>query len=65
MRIGSVFFVMWLLIGFIAANQRNYFEGNQRNCAHAGTVIATLVAGPLNYMGANPKIQCTLPQPSA
>ena len=64
MRIGSVLFVMWLLVGFVAANQRHYFEGRQTNCAHAGTVVATLIAGPTNYMGVNPRIDCKLPQPS-
>jgi len=59
-----VLVVIWLLVGFIAANQRNYFEGSQRNCAHAGTIIATVLAGPLNYAGINPKIECKLPQPS-
>jgi hypothetical protein len=24
----------------------------------------TIVAGPLNYVGANPKVSCELPQPS-
>ena len=64
MRIGSVFLVAWLLIGFVAANQRNYFEGDQHNCAHAGTIVATMIAGPLNYAGANPKVECKLPTPS-
>ena len=28
------------------------------------TVFVTIVAGPLNYVGANPKVSCELPQPS-
>jgi len=24
----------------------------------------TIIAGPLNYLGVNPKISCTVPQPS-
>jgi hypothetical protein len=24
----------------------------------------TIIAGPLNYVGANPKIDCKVPQPS-
>lgn len=64
MRIGSVLIVVWLLIGALAANQRNYFSGSAANCAKAGTIAATIAAGPLNYFGANPKVKCQLPQPS-
>lgn len=55
---------VWLLVGFAAATQRHYFDGGETNCAKAGTVVATVAAGPLNYVGANPKVKCTLPQPS-
>jgi hypothetical protein len=36
------------------------------SCTKAGTVAVTILAGPLNYVGANPKVNCTvtLPQPS-
>ena len=35
------------------------------NCANAGTIALTVVAGPLNYFGVNPKVtDCQLPQPS-
>jgi hypothetical protein len=64
MRIGSVLVVVWLVIGVLAANQRHYFSGSATNCAKAGTIAATIVAGPLNYLGANPKVKCRLPQPS-
>jgi hypothetical protein len=64
MRIGSVLVVVWLVIGILAANQRHYFSGSTTNCAKAGTIAATIVAGPLNYLGANPKVKCRLPQPS-
>lgn len=64
MRIGSLLVVIWLLIGVVAANQRHYFSGSSTNCAKAGTIAATIVAGPLNYLGVNPKISCKLPQPS-
>jgi hypothetical protein len=64
MRIGSVLVLIWLLIGVLAANQRHYFSGSTTNCAKAGTIAATIVAGPLNYFGVNPKISCKLPQPS-
>jgi hypothetical protein len=32
--------------------------------AKLGTIAVTIVAGPLNYAGVNPKIKCQLPQPS-
>ena len=60
----GVILVIWLVIGALAAGQRGYFEGEDTNCAEAGTILVTIVAGPLNYVGANPKIDCELPQPS-
>lgn len=64
MRIGSVLVLVWLLIGVLAAGQRHYFSGSDTNCAKAGTIAATVVAGPLNYLGVNPKVKCHVPQPS-
>jgi hypothetical protein len=64
MRIGSVLLVIWLVIGAIAAGQRNYYSGSSANCAKAGTITVTILAGPLNYFGVNPKVKCQLPQPS-
>jgi hypothetical protein len=65
MRIGSVIVVLWLIIGAYAAYQRGYFAGDdQVNCAEVGTVLVTIVAGPLNYVGLNPRVECTIPQPS-
>jgi len=64
MRIGSILLVVWLVIGAIAAGQRNYYSGSSANCAKAGTITVTILAGPLNYVGVNPKVKCQLPQPS-
>jgi hypothetical protein len=64
MRIGSALVVIWLVIGVIAAAQRDYFSGSEANCAKLGTIAVTIVAGPLNYVGANPKVKCNVPQPS-
>ena len=64
MRIGSVLVLIWLLIGVVAATQRNYFSGSDANCAKLGTIAVTVAAGPLNYVGVNPKVKCQLPQPS-
>jgi len=62
--IAGVLLIIWLVIGAIAAGQRGYFDGSDTNCAEAGTTVVTIVAGPLNYVGLNPKINCKAPQPS-
>ncbi|MGA9746383.1 MAG: hypothetical protein WBQ50_02900 [Nocardioides sp.] len=65
MRIGGIIVVVWLVIGLLAAFQRDYFSGDDTNCAEAGTIAVTVVAGPLNYAGVNPKIEdCNVPEPS-
>jgi hypothetical protein len=64
MRILSVVIVIWLVIGAIAGGQRHYYSGSSTTCAKAGTIAVTVLAGPLNYTGANPKIKCQLPKPS-
>ena len=63
-RIGSVLLIVWLIIGAVAAGQRHYYSGSDTNCAKTGTIIVTIIAGPLNYIGMNPKISCKTPQPS-
>lgn len=61
----GVIVVVWLLIGVLATWQRGYFSGSEANCATAGSIALTVVAGPLNYAGVNPKVaECTVPQPS-
>jgi hypothetical protein len=57
MRIGSVILALWLVIGVIAASERGYFT-RLPTCASVGTVVVTIVAGPLNYAGVNPKVSC-------
>ncbi|HEY1818433.1 MAG TPA: hypothetical protein VGG83_00775 [Trebonia sp.] len=64
MRFGSVLFFVWLIIGAIAAGQRGYYNGPVASCTKAGTIAVTIIAGPLNYVGVNPKINCTVPRPS-
>lgn len=63
-RVGIVVVVLWLLVGVIAAAQRGYFSTSETNCAKAGNTVVTVIAGPLNYLGINPKLKCTVPQPS-
>jgi hypothetical protein len=64
MRIGAAVLILWLIIGAVAAGQRHYYSGSATNCAKAGTIAVTILAGPLNYVGVNPKISCQAPQPS-
>ena len=58
MRIAPVLLLVWLIIGAIAGGQRHYYDSSTTNCAKAGTVTVTVLAGPLNYVGVNPKISC-------
>jgi hypothetical protein len=61
----GVIVLVWLLIGAFAAFQRGYFSDERDvSCKTAGDTVLTIVAGPLNYVGVNPKIDCTVPQPS-
>jgi len=63
-RIGSALVIIWLVIGVAAAAQRHYFDGSDATCAKLGTIAATVIAGPLNYVGVNPKVKCPAPKPS-
>ena len=59
MRIGTALLIVWLVIGAIAGGQRHYYSSSNPDCAKASTIAVTVLAGPLNYVGANPKITCT------
>lgn len=57
--------VVWLVIGLFAAFQRGYVTDHKSvSCRSFGDTALTIIAGPLDYVGANPKIHCTVPQPS-
>ncbi len=63
----GIIIVVWLVIGVLAAWQRGYFGDDQDvTCKSTGDTALTIVAGPLNYLGANPKVDCNVkvPQPS-
>jgi hypothetical protein len=64
MRIGAVILLLWVVVGFIAAGQRGYLSGSG-SCAKFGNTAITVIAGPLNYVGVNPKVHCDLPKPSS
>jgi hypothetical protein len=63
-RIGLILVVVWLAIGALAAGQRHYFSSSSSSCTKTSTTAVTIVAGPLNYVGVNPKVSCKTPQPS-
>ena len=68
MRIGSLVLLVWLAIGAAAGAQRGYYGSNDTSCAKLGTIAVTVVSGPLNYVGLNPKVHdcnVVVPQPSS
>ncbi|GGO86817.1 hypothetical protein GCM10011584_09950 [Nocardioides phosphati] len=57
--------LVWLVIGVIAAWQRGYITNDRDvNCRTTADTALTVIAGPLNYLGANPKVKCDMPKPS-
>jgi hypothetical protein len=65
MRLGSLLLVAWLVIGGLAAGQRGDYKAFIGSCSRASTIAVTILAGPLNYVGVNPNINCTAPRPSS
>jgi DNA-binding transcriptional regulator of glucitol operon len=63
-RLITLVVIVWLAVGAVAAGQRHYYTNPSQTCAHVGTVAVTILAGPLNYTGVNPKVSCRLPTPS-
>jgi hypothetical protein len=64
-HIGSVLLIVWLVIGGVAAGQRGDYHGTIGSCSKASTIAVTVLAGPLNYVGVNPDINCKTPKPSS
>jgi hypothetical protein len=60
-----ILFVAWLIVGAIAVGQRGYFSGSVGSCTKASTIVVTILAGPLNYVGMDPKVDCKGPQASS
>lgn len=68
-RLLALLLVVWLVIGAFAAYQRDYFSNAQANCSEVSDTVLTVLAGPLNYFGVNPKVNCQdidvdVPEPS-
>lgn len=65
MRLVSIVLVIWLVIGVAAAAQRGYFSSTDNSCGQLSDTVLTIIAGPLNYVGVNPEVECgDVPQPS-
>lgn len=57
--------IAWLVIGVVAAGQRGYLANDRDvSCKTFADTALTIVAGPLNYTGVNPKVKCDAPEPS-
>jgi hypothetical protein len=65
-RLIGIIVVVWLLIGVLAAYQRGYLsDKSDVSCKKTSDTVLTVVAGPLNYFGVNPKVRCSrIPQPA-
>ena len=58
MRVFLVVIFVWLLIGALAAGQRHYYSSSSMNCDGVGTIVVTILFGPVNYLGGDPKFSC-------
>ena len=59
MRWVWVVLIVWLAVGALAAGQRHYFTASSANCSGVGTILVTILFGPVNYLGGNPKLSCS------
>jgi hypothetical protein len=64
MRKITLILVSWLIIGIAAAGHRGYFSAPSLGCSDPATRAVTIAAGPLNYVGLNPRSSCAAPKPS-
>jgi hypothetical protein len=60
----TIILFVWLIVGAAASGQRGYFSTSNLSCSTGATMAATIVAGPLNYLGVDPMVSCNWPQPS-
>ena len=60
----TLIFFVWLIIGAAACGQRGYFSNVPSSCSSGATIAATMITGPLNYLGVDPTITCNWPTPS-
>jgi hypothetical protein len=51
--------LIWFILGVSSANERGYFDaGRNHDCTFIGSALLTVVAGPINYAGLDPKASC-------
>jgi hypothetical protein len=61
----AIAITVWLVLGIAASLQRGYFGNDQAvSCKTGADTSLTVLAGPLNYAGVNPKVHCKAPRPS-
>jgi hypothetical protein len=54
------------VLGIAASLQRGYFGNREAvSCKTGADTGLTILAGPLNYVGVNPKVHCKAPRLSA
>ena len=58
MRVFWIVLVVWLAIGALAAGQRGYYSSSSGSCSGVGTILVTILFGPVNYVGGDPKLSC-------
>lgn len=56
-QILGIVVLVWLIAGVVAAYKLDYFKDAPINCAHASTIAATVLAGPLNWGVVDAKVQ--------
>lgn len=61
----TVILFLWLIVGAAASGQRGYYTTTNFTCSTGATIAVTIAAGPLNYVGVDPMISCSWPEPSA
>ena len=64
MKLSTAVLIVWLLIGAIASAQRHDYSGLPASCDQVADIAITIVAGPLNYVGVDPRVDCHAPEPS-
>ena len=64
MRMFLVVLSVWLLIGALAAWQRNYFTAASANCAGVGTILVTIAFGPVKLPRRQPEAHLSLARSS-
>lgn len=62
----SLIVTIWLVTGIVASGQRGYLSNDEAvDCTTLADTALTIVVGPLNYVGVNPKATCLgTPKPS-